>query len=51
MRDSLRHATAEFIGIYALVFIGSGVLLLARTTGTSISHVDSASELRSTVGS
>jgi len=30
MRDSLRHATAEFIGIFALVFVGSGAIILAK---------------------
>lgn len=42
MRDSLRHAVAEFIGTFALVFIGSGVLLLARVTGTPISLLEIA---------
>ncbi|MBC7791249.1 MAG: aquaporin [Anaerolineae bacterium] len=32
MRDSLRHAVAEFIGTFALVFVGSGALIAARTT-------------------
>lgn len=30
MRDSLRHATAEFIGIFALVFIGGGAIMMAK---------------------
>ncbi|MEJ7812857.1 MAG: aquaporin [Gemmatimonadaceae bacterium] len=42
MRDALRHAAAEFIGVFALVFVGSGVLLLARTTGTNISLLEIA---------
>jgi MIP family channel proteins len=42
MRDSLRHATAEFIGTFALVFVGSGILLIARTTGTPISLLEIA---------
>lgn len=42
MRDSLRHAVAEFIGTFALVFVGSGVLLLARVTGTPISLLEIA---------
>lgn len=42
MRDSLRHAAAEFIGTFALVFVGSGVLLLARVTGQPISLLEIA---------
>ncbi|HSJ65653.1 MAG TPA: MIP/aquaporin family protein [Gemmatimonadaceae bacterium] len=42
MRDSLRHAVAEFIGTFALVFVGSGVLLLARATGQPISLLEIA---------
>ncbi len=30
MRDSLRHATAEFIGIFALVFIGGGAIMMGK---------------------
>lgn len=30
MRDSLRHATAEFIGIFAFVFVGGGAIMMAR---------------------
>ena len=30
MRDSLRHATAEFVGIFALVFIGGGAIMMAK---------------------
>lgn len=32
MRDSIRHFAAEFIGTFALVFIGSGSILMARAT-------------------
>jgi MIP family channel proteins len=32
MRDSLRHFTAEFIGTFALVFIGSGSIIAAAYT-------------------
>ena len=42
MRDSLRHAVAEFIGTFALVFVGSGILLLARVTGQPISLLEIA---------
>jgi len=31
MRDPLRHFTAEFIGTFALVFVGSGALILAAS--------------------
>jgi MIP family channel proteins len=41
MRDALRHAVAEFIGIYALVFIGSAVLIVART-GTTVTLIEIA---------
>jgi aquaporin Z len=30
MRDPLRHFTAEFIGTFALVFIGGGTIILSR---------------------
>jgi len=32
MKDAVRHFTAEFIGIFALVFIGSGSIMMARHT-------------------
>ncbi len=32
MRDSLRHFVAEFVGTFALVFVGSGSILMARAT-------------------
>jgi len=32
MRDAVRHFTAEFIGIFALVFVGSGSIMMARHT-------------------
>jgi MIP family channel proteins len=35
MRDAVRHFTAEFIGIFALVFIGSGTIMMARHTSNS----------------
>jgi aquaporin Z len=38
MRDALRHAAAEFIGIYALVFIGSAVMIVSRL-GTAVNLV------------
>jgi aquaporin Z len=42
MRDSLRHAVAEFIGTFALVFVGSGILLLPPATGQPISLLEIA---------
>ena len=35
MRDSLRHFVAEFVGIFALVFVGSGAILMAQATQTA----------------
>lgn len=29
MRDALRHAVAEFIGVFALVFVGSGAIMMS----------------------
>jgi MIP family channel proteins len=41
MRDALRHAAAEFVGIFALVFIGSAILIVSRTA-TNINLVEIA---------
>ena len=30
MRDSLRHFIAEFVGTFALVFVGGGAILMAQ---------------------
>src|SRR3954471_11085615 len=35
MRDAIRHFTAEFIGIFALVFVGSGAIMMARHTNSA----------------
>ena len=32
MRDSIRHFLAEFIGVFALVFIGGATILVTRGT-------------------
>jgi aquaporin Z len=32
MKDALRHFVAEFIGVFALVFVGSGSIMMARYT-------------------
>ena len=36
MRDAIRHFMAEFIGIFALVFIGGGAIMSARTGGIGL---------------
>ena len=35
MRDAIRHFTAEFIGVFALVFVGSGSIMMARHTNAA----------------
>jgi len=35
MRDALRHFIAEFIGVFALVFVGSGTIMMARHTNSA----------------
>lgn len=42
MRDAVRHFVAEFIGIFALVFVGSGAILMARHTNSSAALVSVA---------
>src|SRR5689334_24867013 len=35
MRDALRHFVAEFVGIFALVFVGSGTIMMAQHTNSA----------------
>lgn len=42
MRDSIRHFVAELIGTFALVFVGSGVIILARAPGSGIGLLEIA---------
>ena len=35
MRDAVRHFVAEFVGIFALVFVGSGSIMMAQHTNTA----------------
>ena len=39
MRDALRHFTAEFIGIFALVLVGGGAIMAARSGGIGLVEV------------
>lgn len=42
MRDSLRHFTAEFIGTFALVFIGGAAIMQTKNPGTGAGLVEVA---------
>lgn len=36
MRDSLRHFIAEFVGTFALVFVGGGSIIASQATGSGL---------------
>jgi aquaporin Z len=42
MRDSVRHFVAELVGIFALVFVGGGALIMAGKPGSGIGLVEIA---------
>ena len=42
MRDSLRHFTAEFIGTFALVFVGSAAIMQTKNPGSGVGLLEVA---------
>ena len=42
MRDAWRHFASEFIGTFALVFVGSGAIITARMSGSTAGLVEVA---------
>ena len=43
MKDAVRHFVAEFIGIFALVFVGGGSIMMARHTNSTNALILAAS--------
>ena len=43
MKDAVRHFVAEFIGIFALVFVGGGSIMMARHTNAATPLIIAAS--------
>lgn len=42
MKDSLRHFTAELVGIFALVFVGGAAIMLSKNPGTGVGLLEVA---------
>jgi MIP family channel proteins len=42
MRDSLRHSVAEFIGTFALVFVGGAAIMMSRQSGGAMGVLEVA---------
>jgi MIP family channel proteins len=42
MRDSLRHFVSEFVGTFALVFVGSGAILLSKMPNSGVGLLEIA---------
>ena len=42
MRDPIRHFVAELVGTFALVFVGSGAIILSKMEGSNIGLVEIA---------
>ena len=42
MRDAWRHFAAEFIGMFALVFVGSGAIMTARMSQSQAGLIEVA---------
>jgi MIP family channel proteins len=42
MRDAWRHFVAEFIGTFALVFVGSGAIMVSKIPGSTIGLIEIA---------
>ncbi|HET7585131.1 MAG TPA: aquaporin [Gemmatimonadaceae bacterium] len=42
MRDPIRHFAAEFVGTFALVFVGGGAIFLSTIPGSNVGLVDVA---------